>query len=208
MSGIDSIIEMINTKTSEKEKEILDEAEKDKQQKLNDAKNKAKQKADAITSKAEAESKAEIARYEAGAKLKAKYQLLEAKQELIEEVISSAQKHLQDMVGKKAYEKVLEKLVIEAAESLDESELEIVLPKGHASHLSIKEVEDAVSKNTGKKLKISVSKDTVRATGGAIVRNADNTRWVDNTFEARFERLEGSLRDKISEILFSSDKKE
>ncbi|MFW9925714.1 MAG: V-type ATP synthase subunit E family protein [Candidatus Thorarchaeota archaeon] len=48
----------------------------------------------------------------------------------------------------------------------------------------------------------------MRASGGAIVRNAENTRWVDNTFEARFERLESDIRDKISEILFSTEQKE
>ena len=80
MSGIDNIIEMINAKTAEKEKEILGEAETLKTQKLSEAKKKAKDIADAITVKAEAESHAEVGRYEASAKLKAKYQLLEAKE--------------------------------------------------------------------------------------------------------------------------------
>jgi V/A-type H+-transporting ATPase subunit E len=208
MSGIDNIIEMINTKTADKEKEILGEAETHKAQKLSEAKKKAKEIADAITAKAETESEAEIGRYEASAKLKSKYQLLEAKDALIEEILASAKKHLEDMVGKKAYTKTLERLAVDAASALEETSLDIVLPKGHASHITLKTVEDAVSKNTGKKTKISVSKETVRATGGAIVRNKTNTRWVDNTFEARFERLESAVRDRISEILFSSEKKE
>ncbi|MFW9769283.1 MAG: V-type ATP synthase subunit E [Candidatus Thorarchaeota archaeon] len=208
MSGLDSIIEMINTKTTEKEKEILDEAERHKEQKLNEAEKRAKEIADSITAKAEAETKAEIGRYEASAKLKSKYKMLEAKEELIDEILTSAQKNLEDMVGKKAYSKTLESLAIDAASSLEETDLEIVLPKGHASHITVKTVEDAVSKNIGKKVNISVAKDAVRATGGVIVRNKDNTRWVDNTFEARFERLESAIRDKISEILFSSEKKE
>lgn len=208
MSGIDNIIEMINSKTAEKEKEILAEAQKHKKQKLSEAKEKGKMTADAITSKAEAETKAEIARFEASAKLKSKYQLLEAKEALIEEILSSAKKHLEDMPSKKAYEKVLERLVIDAATALEETPLEIVLPKGHASHISVKTIESAVSKNTGKKTKISVSKETIRAAGGAIVRNTDNTRRVDNTFEDRFVRFESALRDQIFEILFSSDKKE
>ncbi|MHA1943536.1 MAG: V-type ATP synthase subunit E [Candidatus Thorarchaeota archaeon] len=206
MSGIDNIIEMINTKTAEKEKEILAEAEKHKKQKLDDAKEKAKTKADAITTKAEVESKAEIARYEASAKLKSKYQLLEAKEALIDEILSSSKKHCEDLVGKKAYEKALERFVIDAAASLEEASLEIVLPKNHASHITIKAVEDSVSKQTGKKTKLSIAKDTIRSSGGAIVRNAENTRWVDNTFEARFERLESAIRDKISKILFSEKK--
>ncbi len=208
MSGIDNIIEMINSKTAEKEKEILAEAQKHKKQKLSEAKEKGKMTADAITSKAEAETKAEIVRFEASAKLKSKYQLLEAKEALIEEILSSAKKHLEDMPGKKVYEKALERLVIAAATALEETPLEIVLPKGHASHISVKSIESAVSKNTGKKTKLSVSKESIRAAGGAIVRNTGNTRRVDNTFEDRFIRLESALRDQIFEILFSTDKKE
>ncbi|MHA2145618.1 MAG: V-type ATP synthase subunit E [Candidatus Thorarchaeota archaeon] len=208
MTGIDNIIEMINAKTAEKEKEILSEAETHKTKKLNEAKKMAQEITDAITAKAEAESKAEVGRYEASAKLKSKYQLLEAKEALIEEILTSAKKHLEDLAGKKAYAKTLEHLTIDAAAALEETDLDIVLPKGHSSHITIKAVEDAVSKKTGKKAKISVSKETVRATGGAIVRNKDNTRWVNNTFEARFERLETAIRDKISEILFETENKE
>ncbi|MBY8998020.1 MAG: hypothetical protein KGD60_09820 [Candidatus Thorarchaeota archaeon] len=208
MSGIDSIIEMINAKTAEKEKEILAEAEKHKEQKMSEANQKAKEIADAITAKAEIESKAEIGRYEASAKLKSKYQLLEAKETLIEEIIASAKKHLEEMAGKKVYGKTLERLAIDAATPLEETDLEIVLPKGHASHITLKTIEDSVSKNTGKKTKISISTETIRSTGGVIVRNTGNTRWVDNTFEARFERFESAIRDKISGIIFSSEKKE
>lgn len=208
MSGIDNIIEMINSKTAEKEKEIIAEAEKHKKQQLGEANQKAKMTAEAITSKAEDETKAEITRYEASAKLKSKYKLLEAKDDLIEEILSSAKEHLENLPGKKAYEKALERLVIDAATSLEETPLEIVLPKGHASNISVRTIESAVSKNTGKKTKIRVSNENIRASGGAIVRNTDNTRRVDNTFEERFVRLESALRDQIFDILFSTDKKE
>jgi V/A-type H+-transporting ATPase subunit E len=207
MSGMDNIIEIINTKTDEKEKEILSEAETHKQQKLDEAKAKAKEITASITGKAEIESNAEVSRYEASAKLQSKYKLLEAKEALIEDVLSSARTHLEDLVKKKAYGKTLEKLVVDAAESLEEGELEIVAPKGHASNIDLKAVEAAVAKSTGKKTKLSISKEEVRATGGVIVRNKDSTRWVDNTFEARLERLEGEIRDTISSILFGTKEK-
>ncbi len=208
MGGIDNIIELINSKTAEKEKEIVAEAEKHKKQQLGEANQKAKMTAEEITSKAETETKAEIIRFEASAKLKSKYQLLEAKDDLIEEILSSAKEHLEKMPGKKEYQKALERLVIDGAASLEETPLEIVLPKGHASQISVRTVESAVSKKTGKKTKLSVSRETIRATGGAIVRTTDNTRRVDNTFEERYVRFESALRDQIFEILFSTDKKE
>jgi len=207
MSGMTNIIEIINSKTAEKEKEILAEAEEHKKQKLNEARAKAKVVTASITNKAEMASNAEVSRYEASAKLKSKYQLLEAKETLIADVLSSARAHLEDLVKKKAYEKTLEKLIIDAATSLEETDLEIVVPKGHASNIDLKAVEAAVAKATGKKTNFSISKENVRATGGVLVRNKDTTRWVDNTFEERLERFESEIRDTISSILFQTEEK-
>ena len=207
MSGISSIIEIINSKTQEKEKEILGDAESQKKEKLDEARAKAKEITASITGKAELESNAEVSRYEASAKLQSKYKLLEAKEALIQEVLSSTRKHLEDLVKKKSYGKTLEDLIVDAAASLEESDLEIVTPKGHESNIDLKSAEAAIAKSTGKKTKLSFSKERVRATGGVIVRNKDGTRWVDNTFEARLERLEGEIRDTVSSILFGTEEK-
>ncbi len=207
MSGMTNIIEIINSKTEEKEKEILSKAESHKKVKLDEARAKAKDITASITGKAEIESNAEVSRYEASAKLKSKYQLLEAKETLIADVLSNARKHLEDIVKKKAYAKTLEKLIIDAATSLEEPDLEIVTPKGHASNIDLKAVEAAVAKATGKKIKLSISKEEVRATGGVLVRNKEGTRWVDNTFEDRLERMESEIRDTISTILFGTEEK-
>lgn len=207
MSGLTNIIEIINSKTDEKEKEILTEAESHKKEKLNEARAKANEVTASITGKAEVESNAEVSRYEASAKLKSKYQLLEAKETLIADVLSAARKHLEDLVKKKAYEKTLETLIVDAVISLEETDLEILTPKGHASNIDLKAVEAAVVKATGKKTKLSISKEDVRATGGVLVRNKDMTRWVDNTFEDRLERMESEIRDTISTILFGTEEK-
>lgn len=207
MSGLTNIIEIINSKTAEKEKEILIEAEEHKKEKLKEARTKAKNVTASITGKAEIEANAEVLRYEASAKLKSKYKLLEAKEALIEEVMSETRKHLQDLVKKKAYEKTLESLIIDAAAALEESELEIVVAKGHDSHLDLKTIEASVGKKTSRKTKLSIAKENLRATGGAIVRNKDSTRWVDNTFEARLERYDGEIRDAVSSILFGTEEK-
>ncbi len=202
-----NIIEIINSKTEAKEKEILAEAESHKKQKLNDARAKAKEVTAAITGKAEIESNAEVSRYEASAKLQSKYKLLEAKEVLITEVLDTAKKQVEDLVKKKAYAKTLESLIVDAAKSLEETDVVIVAPIGDVSNIDLKTVEAAVTKATGKKTKLSISKEEIRATGGVIVRNKDSTMWVDNTFEARMERFEGEIRDTISTILFSTKEK-
>lgn len=207
MSGMTNIIEIINSKTDEKEKAILSDAESHKKEKLNEARAKAKEVTASITGKAEIESNAEVSRYEASAKLKSKYQLLDAKETLIADVLATARKHLEDLVKKKAYAETLETLIVDAAASLEETDLEIATPKGHASNIDIKAVEAAVAKATGKKTNLSISKEDIRATGGVLVRNKDSTRWVNNTFEDRLERMKSEIRDTISTILFDTEEK-
>lgn len=207
MSGINSIIDIINTKTTEKERAILEEAEKQKKLKIEEAKRKAKEAADAITKKAELQAKAETSRYEASAKLKSKYRMLQSKEQLIEDVLDTATQKLDSIVGKAEYKKVLTKLAIDGGVALRGETLELKLPKNHATHIDVAEIERAISKETGIKTKVSVSKDTIRAKGGVIITTPDAKKQVNNTFEARLERLEDKIREVIASILFEDENK-
>ncbi|MHA1862952.1 MAG: V-type ATP synthase subunit E [Candidatus Thorarchaeota archaeon] len=143
-----------------------------------------------------------MAKYEASAKLKSKYRMLEAKDALINEVLTSVQKQMESIIGKAEYKKVLARLVVHGCKSLSQEKLELIFPKSHASHVDIAAVEKTVAKETGKKTKISISKETIRSKGGVIIRTMDKRKWVDNTFENRLERFETKARDAISNILF------
>lgn len=202
MSGITNIIEIINNKTAEKEKEIISEAEKLKQGKLDEAKQRADETAAAITKKAELQAESELSKYEASAKLKSKYKLLEAKDVMIKEVLESTEKQLESAVGKAEYKKILERLIVNGCLSLGVDHVELIFPPKHASKVEVAPIEKIVAKE-GVKVKIAVSKDTIRSVGGVIIRTNDGTKWVDNTFEARLERYGNKARDIISDILFA-----
>ncbi len=206
MSGIVHIIEMINSKTAEKEKEIINEAERHKRLKLEEAQRRAKDTSDTITKKAELQAKAELSKYEASAKLKSKYQLLEAKDSLINDVLLKVQEHMQNIVTKAEYKKILANLIIDGCSSLEENKLELVFPTSHASKIELSEIEKEVAKKIDRKVSLSVSKDMIRSKGGVIIRTLDGTKWIDNTFEARLERLKNTVRDTISRILFADEK--
>ncbi|TFG28018.1 hypothetical protein EU528_11880 [Candidatus Thorarchaeota archaeon] len=208
MSGISNIIDIIDTKTTAKEQEILNEAEKQKQLKLQEAQKKAEETASAITKKAGLQAKSELAKYEASAKLQGKYKMLEAKDAIITDILSDTQEKIEGIVGKAEYKKVLTRLIIDACKALADDELDLILPKNHASHIDLAEIEQAVAKERGKKTKLTISKETVRSKGGVIIRTTDGTRWVDDTFEARLERLESKARDTIASILFGDVDKE
>ncbi|TFH04685.1 MAG: hypothetical protein E4H14_14215 [Candidatus Thorarchaeota archaeon] len=207
MSGISNIIDIINTKTAEKEKGIIEEAEKLKKTKLEEAKQKSEETASAITKKAEIQATSELAKYEASAKLKGKYKMLEAKDAQITGILTSTQEKVQGIVGKAEYKKTLTRMITDACKALADDQLELILPKGHTSYVDVAEIEKIVAQERGKKTKITISKETIRSTGGVIIRTTDGTRWVDDTFEARFERLNTKARDKIASILFDEEDK-
>ncbi|MHA2187555.1 MAG: V-type ATP synthase subunit E [Candidatus Thorarchaeota archaeon] len=203
MDGLEQIVDMIQKRAGEKEKLILKEAEKEKKARLDVA----KQKADAIRKelieKAEQEAKAEKARHEANTKLKAKYRLLEAKENLLTSTLNTAYEKVKAKSKGKAYADILLRLAVEAGITLGEKDLELVLPKGQGNIITPAQVGAAISKETGQKTTVKVAKDTLRASGGAVMRITEGSKWVDNTFEARIERQEITVRDKASEILFS-----
>ncbi len=204
MTGISNIIDIINAKTAEKEKEIISEAERHKKIKLEEAKRRADEKASAITQKAELQTKSELTKYKASAKLKSKYRMLEAKNVLINDVLTTVEKQMESIVGKAEYKKVLARLIVDGCKALSEEKLELIFPKGHVSYVDIAEVEKTIAKEIGKKTKLTISKETRRSKGGVIIRTLDNKKWVDNTFEDRLERFEDTVRDTISKILFES----
>ncbi len=202
MSGIDNIVGMIEEKTKEKVQDILKEAEAQKAQVLESARKKAEEIEQRIIQKAEVESKAELSRQEAGAKLQSKYKVLEAKESVLKQVLEHAEENLHKETKGKNYSKLLTDLAVAGGVALEEDKIELILPKGHDAHITPTVIAKAISEATGKKVTASISKETVRATGGVIVRTQDGTRWVDNTFEARMERLEKKIRDEVSTMLF------
>jgi len=204
MSGISNIIEIIDAKTVKKIEEIISEAEKHKKVKLEEAKRRADEKASTITKKADLQAESELSKYEASAKLKSKYRMLEVKNDLINEVLTTVEKQMESIVGKAEYKKVLTRLIVDGCKSMSEEKLELIFPKGHASYVDIAEIEKIIAKEIGKKTKLSISKENRRSKGGVIIRRLDNTKWVDNTFEDRLVRFENTVRDTISRILFES----
>ncbi|MFW9919415.1 MAG: V-type ATP synthase subunit E [Candidatus Thorarchaeota archaeon] len=206
MSGITNIIGIIESKAEEKVTGIIREAELQKEQTIKDAKKKAESITQQIVSKAKIESDAELARQEASAKLKAKYKVLEAKEAVMKEILATAEEDLKKQVKSSEYESVITKLAIAGATALNEDTIELILPKGQEKTVNVTGLAKSISDEIGKKVSVSISKDTIRASGGLIIRNQHGTKWVDNTFEARFERLESKIRDEISTILFEEQK--
>ncbi|MHA1771828.1 MAG: V-type ATP synthase subunit E [Candidatus Thorarchaeota archaeon] len=203
MNGIDNIIEMINKKTQDRVDTIIKRAEDYKAKKLKSAKEEAKQIRARIEAKARREAQTIIKRYEANAKLKAKQQILRAKDECITSIMNEVLAQATDLAGKKEFEPVLKRMIIDAGIALASPELELVVPESIKMTLDLAELVKDIEKTAGKKTKLSIAKEHAQASGGVIIRTKDGNMWVDNTIEARYERLQSAIRDKIASILFT-----
>ena len=198
MSGVDNIIEMIDKKTAEKVDQIIRAAEDHKANTIQQAEAKAKEIEERILKAADQEYSAAIARQEASAKLQAKYQVLEAKESIISDILEGVEEQIKKVVKSKGYSNILTQLAVHGGSALSVDKLQLVFPKGQSDLIKPADVV----KGIGGKVSVSISKETVRSTGGVVIRTPDGSKWVDNTFESRLERLHNDIRDKVSSIVF------
>ena len=206
MSTVENLVKLIESKTEEREKKIIGDAETDRFERIKLVKDECDIRAARIIREARKELAADMRRYEASTKLKAKQKVLHAKTAIIQEILDEAMDTVKDVVKKKTYGKIVMQLAVEGGVMLKSENLELVFPKGQKPSITAAVVAKAVSKETGQKIDVKISKDTVRSIGGVIVRTTDGLKTVDNTFEGRFERMEHKIRTEIFAKLFSAGK--
>ncbi len=203
MSGIQSIVELIRSKTAERVEKILRDAETVRTQKIREAEERGTQIGQTIIESATSDVRSQLIRHEAGARLRAKHAVLKAKEEILQDVLHTAQSRAKEMTDKKEYREILFNLVADAVSVFNDTpELELVFPDGQETRLTPEMISEAIKKRTGREIKFRFSDETVIAEGGLIVRTPDRRRWVDNTFDARFERMISEIREAASSILF------
>ena len=204
MSGVQSIIEMIKAKVAEKEDKILRDARKLSETKLLNARKKGKANRAAMMVEAEIQSRRDSVKRDANARLAARHRILEAKEALITEVLELAIEALTKKHKTKGYADMLVGFAIEGGSVLDVEEVELLLPKGQSPQLDLTKISREIAKRTGNKTVVSLSKEKIRSAGGVLVRSKDGTKWVDNTFEGRRDRMMSEMRKAISSILFEN----
>jgi vacuolar-type H+-ATPase subunit E/Vma4 len=121
---------------------------------------------------------------------------------MIKDVLDAAFEQIKKKTSMKQYKKILTRLAVDGILTLDAEEVVLVFPKGQQSIVTSNELTKLAKDEIKKNLKITISKDTIDATGGVVIKSSDGKRWVNNTFEHRFERFEREIRDKAAKILF------
>jgi vacuolar-type H+-ATPase subunit E/Vma4 len=202
------ILDRILKDAREKAESIVADAKKSAETVIEKQRQTARQNAEkkAVSLLKKAENDAEIIRGKVLTEIKrqAGWIVLSEKNRLITSVLDEAKERLVNMQNSEKYVTALRKLIVEACTVLGGGMLEVVLnKKDSTSALEIGKLEKKISDRSGVQSHLKVSEQKTEAVG-VIVKTADDKIFVDNTFEAIFNRRERELRLKVAQILFNN----
>ncbi|MCW7076774.1 MAG: V-type ATP synthase subunit E family protein [Candidatus Syntrophoarchaeum sp.] len=192
--GADEIIKKIDERASAEVDKIIQDANTRREKILDEARREAEHKKQVILERGEKEAILEKQRILADAKLKARRLRWDAQEDLVSQVLDAARNKVSKVRDDPKYGDILKVLIQEAASSIGEDELEVLLADGDSVDL------EQISGELG--IKLSLSDKKISGMGGVIVRTRDGRIEVDNTFERRMERFTELLRTEITATLF------
>ena len=178
------------------QKKALDAIKKETATKIENMKKKIIENA---KSKADSEFTKEKAKHEIELKLKiSKY-----RDDLVDRFIEKASEKMKTVVGTEEYEKSLEKLVLEAAFTLKQSEI-ILQCREEDKKILTNQFFDKISKQLQEQkinTKINLSNKYIKSMGGIKVEIVDGKISINNTYEKRIERSLENLKKELSLLL-------
>lgn len=197
-------------------RKLLSDAEEKAQRIKADAKEKITEIQKAAKERAEAIKEAELERMKEHVESTQRQDIAEKKvehhrriqtmrSELIDDVFDKAEEKLRDYVDKSAYQDTLRRLMLEAGESLGGGNLVVKLNARDQEKMSTSDLEnlaEEIQDRTDTETEIALDKKAIKTIGGAIVSSAERKATVDNTFEARLERMKEQAKPELETILF------
>jgi len=183
----EKIIEQIKEDSQKEIEQILKEAKEQATGILKEAKKEAEQESDKIlsdgTQKSENIKKILISK----ANQDAKREIMNAREEIIEECFSKAYHELSILRGNE-YEKIVKKLIEDGRGKIG----------GEFSLLISREADKTIAKDLGLSI---VGK--VERSGGVILKSVDSRVTLDHTFDGILKREKAKIRRKVGKLLFS-----
>ena len=129
--------------------------------------------------------------------------VLATKEKLIEQAFAKALEKLQAFTKEPAYVSLLEHLILEGAMGLGGGELHV--QTNHNDSLQVQDLrklEKIISDRTKTETTLYLLPDRINCIGGALIKKADGSIFIDNTFEAKLARQRRELRVLVSKTLF------
>lgn len=182
---------------------------------INEGNNQAKEILNAATAKAQQENSnilnqattaAENIRIQevSRKKLAIKMDFLKYRDEIFQEIQIEAKSKIQKYTKTAKYKEFLVKLVENSSLSIGGGKLSLVVRKEDQSMFpkaELSKIAEKVSKQTGNKTEIQISKDELVSLGGLKLVRSDQKLFVDNSFEVRLERNTDTIRTRLLKLL-------
>jgi V/A-type H+-transporting ATPase subunit E len=191
---LQGILSEISRISDDKIKEIEEEAGSKIDKILKEAEDKTKYDKDRIIEKGKQAAEQERQRILADARIRARREMADIKESLIEETLKKAREKLKKFADTNEYTDLLINLVKKSVEITAEEEMELVFNTKDRKEMLSKGIEGEEEK------RITISNDTIDCIGGVIVRSKNVI--IDNTFESRLERFSNEIRTIVAKILF------
>lgn len=205
-TGAQLIVEDILKEASGKAAGIIRAAKKEAQTILDATRFDAKEEEASEVKKAHTLGKHAYEEILAEGRMKARREMLQKREELIDEVLKDAEKELQDYASSDEYEKDLVRIVTSACKKLGSNQVVI-----QASRRDLKLIEKSKGQilkelgGTEKGASVLIG-EPIQTIGGVRVVARDGKVEIDETFDGKLRREAGSLRVKVAKVLFEGSK--
>ena len=135
------------------------------------------------------------------AEMEAKKKYLNAIEEIVRSVVEESFKRIEQIKDTEKYERALESLIRGAVEALGGKKFKVSCSDED------REMVSRISARIGKELgvEISLEPEPIKTVGGVRVKNEDGSAMLDNTVEARLERMRSEIRVMIIKHLLPYD---
>ncbi len=190
-----SLEEYVKSKSLSEAEKLLKEAEKRSKEIEEEYKKKAEDTYARILDDAKKEVEDFEKRGKAQSKAKSSRMLLDAKNGILTSAANELKEKILSLSSDKRYDKLLEKLMKEAIETLAEKEVVICFRKEDKE----KVLELAKKFEKALDVDITLSDEYAGISGGVVVSSKDGRVEVENTLENKFEEM----KDDFLRVLFS-----
>jgi len=204
--GAQLIADDILKEAMEKAAGIIETAKKEARTLLDAARFGAKEEEERETKEAHTRGKHVYDGVLAEGRMRAKREVLQKREDIINEVFREVEKKLQAHASSEEYEKNIIRIATGACKKLGQDDVVI-----RANRRDLKLLEgskDQIARELGEGIKTaSVSLgEPIQTIGGVKVRTADGRIEIDETFEGRMRREFEGIRVKVAKVLFEGSR--
>jgi V/A-type H+-transporting ATPase subunit E len=190
---MEKLSEAILDKVKSEAEEIIKQAESTAEERLIKARGQQNAKYEEEKARITEESESEAARIQAQTSISVRQELLKAKNEVIQKIMSGLRNKL---TGLPNNDEVTVSLIKEGIQVIGKNEVVVYIAPGH-----IESVKNLVRKDSSLSAVIRDYKET-RCIGGAVIEDMEGRFSIDNTFDTRLETVLPRLLPEISKELF------